>query len=79
MRVSIIFFILLISCKEDLQRELRTAAYPIVDSIYKRQMNQITKEADSMCIQITHAKLQSVIDSILEVRRNQVKQLRSFE
>lgn len=77
-----IYFILVLfifSCKEDMQRELRTLAYPIADSMYSAQLHSINQEADSMCNSFRDRKLQSVIDSILEVRRAQIQQLRSLE
>lgn len=70
---------LILSCKEDFQKEVRTAAYSKADSLFNARISLINSESDSLCTDYKNSKLQFLVDSILEERRKQIQQLRSLE
>lgn len=78
-RIFALILLFMIACKEDMQKELRTSAYSRADSLFNANLQSINQESDSLCIKFKTENLQGVIDSILDVRRKQIQQLRSLE
>lgn len=80
MKYQMFFLLLLIlSCKEEYQKELSGKAFTKSDSIYNSLQSQFIIEADSLCELKRKDYLMVLVDSILLIRREQVKQLRSLE
>lgn len=71
----LIFFIF--SCKKE--KEVRTQLHEgerlIFDSLYNAGIEQIKKEVDSLCSQQREVLFQTAVDSIYEVRLEEIENL----
>ncbi|MEO6190496.1 MAG: hypothetical protein ABIO44_09250 [Saprospiraceae bacterium] len=79
MRLMLFVLLLIFSCKDDYQKELHTIAFHKSDSLFAANSEFYKNEADSFCNKMKEDKFQFIIDSIIEIRREQVKQLRKLE
>ncbi len=70
---------LLSGCKEDFEKQLQTIAFQKSDSIFSAQIENYKTWTDSVCANFTNQNLTTIVDSILSVRREQVRQLRTLE
>ena len=78
-RLVLFALLLILSCKEDYQKELNTIVFHKSDSLFSANSEFYKNEADSFCNKLKEDRFQYIIDSIIEIRREQVKQLRKLE
>ena len=71
--------LLALSCREDYERQLNAAAYRLSDSMYIAGSEPFNRMADSLCTARKEQETPALVDSILRVRREQIRQLRSLE
>lgn len=66
------------SCGEKPPIRLTTAQRDQVDTLYLRKINQegLATEMDSLCISTQEARIQHLVDSMLQVRRKEEEDLR---
>lgn len=66
------------SCGEKPPIRLTTAQRDQVDTLYLRKINQegLAKEMDSLCVATQEARVQHLVDSMLQVRRKEEEELR---
>ncbi|MEP7195174.1 MAG: hypothetical protein ABI851_01555 [Saprospiraceae bacterium] len=78
-KIIVAFLCIIIGCQDDYKKEIASKAFTRSDSIYKLEILNYVREADSICVHLSENKLQQMVDSIIAVRKEQVKQLRSLE
>lgn len=82
MKIFIKFFglaCLVLGCSEDIDRTVKNQAFRLSDSTFSANYSFYRQEADSLCRQLQDQKFQLIVDSILQVRRSQIHQLRQSE
>lgn len=74
------FFIILFSlCAcSDVNSELENRSFHLADSIFNAQNLAYNQEADSLCKILEEKELSFLVDSIIEVRRVEIKLLRKL-
>ncbi len=76
--IFVIGLICLFSCRPDPNRELTSGELILVDSLYAKSADSIRILADSMCARMQESVFQNAVDSIIEVRVNEILALRQI-
>lgn len=72
-----VVFILSFSCENNIEIQLTRTEWEEVDTLYIRQVDTLKAFTDSMCDVMTAIKLQSVVDSIITVRKLEAEALKA--
>ncbi len=76
--IIIIVLICIFSCQPDPNRELTSQELILVDSLYRKTADSIRILSDSMCTRIQDSIFQNAVDSIIEVRVQEILALRQI-
>ena len=66
--------LLVIACSEPPSPKLRLNNRRLADSIFKEEIQILDQQQDSICSQYEQEHLDHVVDSILSLRRNKIKE-----
>lgn len=66
--------ILAFACSEPPATKLRLSNRRLADSIFKEEIKLLTEQQDSSCLEFEIKHLDSVVDSILNLRRTKIKE-----
>lgn len=77
--LTVLIFLLTVgvqSCSDRPPSQLSRRDRVDVDTLFTRQVKELRAETDSLCELLIDSKLQSMVDSLLEIRRKEIVRLR---